>query len=197
MLHHKKDRRSYWVLWLTVGTRRDWNAVIAKTRSLRINGEKNSSSLSALGRSKVQVCDIRACYSILCTTHTWDLNLFLDTQWGWDDPRWGNRQEPLDASCQQREVTVNIATRSQLSKNHYSIIWLMRRCCCHNTYISLVRWKTNRRNLFLQIKYWSAVLYRASGVCLKNERTRALWYRYSLLAAFTLLSFDMRLIAAR
>ncbi len=82
------------------------------------------------------------------------------------------RQEPLDASCQQREVTVNIATRSQLSKNHYSIIWLTRRCCCHNTYISLIRWKTNRHNLFLQIKYWSAVLYRASGVCLKNECTR-------------------------
>lgn len=42
--------------------------------------KKNSFSLSALGRSKVQACDIRACYSILCTTHTWDLNLFLDIQ---------------------------------------------------------------------------------------------------------------------
>lgn len=31
MVHEKKDCQSFWVLRVTVGTRQDWNMVIAKT----------------------------------------------------------------------------------------------------------------------------------------------------------------------
>lgn len=39
--------------------------------------------------------------------------------------------------------------------NHYFIIWLMLPRCCQNAYTFPQRWKTNRGNLFPQIRYWS------------------------------------------
>lgn len=50
------------------------------------------------------------------------------------------------------------------SPNHYFIIWLMLPRCCQNAYTFPQRWKTNRGNLFLQIRYWSQLVCWASDI---------------------------------
>lgn len=74
MLHKKKDCQSFWVLRVTVGTRQDWNMVIAKTRAEN-KWEKGNFFfflLSDRGRSEAQVYDTHACYTVLCTVYTGD-----------------------------------------------------------------------------------------------------------------------------
>lgn len=81
MLHKKKDCQSFWVLRVTVGTRQDWNMVIAKTRAEnKWEKKKEFFLLSDRGRSEAQVYDIHACYSVLFTVYTGDRCLFLDIQ---------------------------------------------------------------------------------------------------------------------
>lgn len=53
---------------------------------------------------------------------------------------------------------------SSSSPNHYFIIWLMLPRCCQNAYTFPQRWKTNRGNLFLQIRYWSQWVCWASDI---------------------------------
>lgn len=72
--------------------------------------------------------------------------------------------------CQQHWVAVNIRAGHSMhlffpsSPNHYFIIWLMLPRCCQNAYTFPQRWKTNRGNLFHQIRYWSQLVCRASDI---------------------------------
>lgn len=50
------------------------------------------------------------------------------------------------------------------SPDHYFIIWLMLPWCCQNAYTFPQRWKTNRSNLFPQIRYWSQLVGWASDI---------------------------------
>lgn len=138
-------------------------------------GEKNS-LLSDRGRSKAQVYDIHACYSVLFTTHARDWYLFLDihstalvlTKRGddlcWSFPDYTELTGYKMQGCQQCWVTVNIRAALPLSPNHYFIIWLMLPRCWQNAYTFPQRWKTNRSNLFLQIRYWSQIVCWGSDI---------------------------------
>lgn len=69
MLHHKKDSGIYWVLRVTVGMDVRLERGNCEDTGPENKRRKNSSSLSAAGRSKVQARDIPACYGVLFTTH--------------------------------------------------------------------------------------------------------------------------------
>lgn len=132
-------------------------------------GEKNS-LLSDRGRSKAQVYDIHACYSVLFTTHARDWYLFLDIHFTalvltkrrddlcWSFPRlhWTNRIQ--DARMSAVLGHSEYQSSPPPSPNHYFIIWLMLPQCWQNAYTFPQRWKTNSSNLFLQIRYWSQIV---------------------------------------
>lgn len=83
-------------------------------------------------------------------------------------------------ACQQRWVTAN---RSALVRNgsplllsspdHYFIAQWMLSCCRQDAYTFPQRWKTNRGNLFPQIRYWSQIVCWASETLSEKWKSNA------------------------
>lgn len=144
---------------------------------------KKSSLLSHRGRSEAQVYDIHACCSILFTMHTGDWYLFLDIQFivcfltkRGDDLCWSPPDCTEVTRCDTRRRDVNSTRSCEYQRaSLFFFSSLLPKSLFHDLinapavlseclYVSSKRWKTNSGNLFLQMRYWSQLVCRASDI---------------------------------
>lgn len=101
-------------------------------------------------------------------------------------------------ACQQHWVTPNSRALQNASSfqaclsspDHYFIArWMLSRCC-QNAHTFPQRWKTNRGNLFPQIRYWSRIVCWASDIFSEKWMSNAL-FLFSIFTFFVIKEVQM------